>query len=378
MIWRKKRVEFFKHHLKKVLRLSINPRMPDCFMSCSADGTIRIFDIRIKYSNCESHTFDEYERRDEGRDILPQAYCGGRVSRTLEGNDCKDSLVLDYALDTLVKDKDLNSPALLFSVDFHPTDGYYFIVSSAYGDVRLFDLRKIIEYNPGVSYLNIYRNIENKFTGHEITGCVYSNDGSEIVATALKDFIYVFDSNRNFEKEYGLDYFTEDTEKNLEKLRKIGGDEEEKEEEDDDNEDNENILNKKKSKPSIKTYKHIYKGHRSSMTIKGVNFYGPNSEYVITGSDDQHVYIWDKETTELLTVLEGHSNVVNCTVGHPSQPLLATSGIDHQIKIWQNIGDYPDEEENNKRKSFISSCIEENNQPAQPSFRYCAQQWVIV
>jgi len=110
------------------------------------------------------------------------------------------------------------------------------------------------------------------------------------------------------------------------------------------------------------------------MTIKGVNFYGPNSEYVITGSDDQHVYIWDKETTELLTVLEGHSNVVNCTVGHPSQPLLATSGIDHQIKIWQNIGDYPDEEENNKRKSFISSCIEENNQPAQPSFRYCAQQ----
>jgi len=49
-------------------------------------------------------------------------------------------------------------------------------------------------------------------------------------------------------KEYGLDYFTEDTEKNLEKLRKIGGDEEEKEEEDDDNEDNENILNKKKIK----------------------------------------------------------------------------------------------------------------------------------
>jgi len=106
------------------------------------------------------------------------------------------------------------------------------------------------------------------------------------------------------------------------------------------------------------------------MTIKGVNFYGPNSEYVITGSDDGNVFIWDKETEELLTVLEGHDEVVNVTVGHPTQPLLATSGIDYCIKIWQNKGDFPTEEEMKTKKEFINSCVERNKAPI--PMRYCS------
>jgi len=48
--------------------------------------------------------------------------------------------------------------ATLFSVDFHPFNGYHFIVGSSFGDVRLYDLRKINKPNPGTSYLNIFRN----------------------------------------------------------------------------------------------------------------------------------------------------------------------------------------------------------------------------
>jgi len=98
---------------------------------------------------------------------------------------------------------------------------------------------------------------------------------------------------------------------------------------------------KAESKLSIKTYKNVYKGHFSSKTIKGVNFYGPNSEFIISGSDDKRVYIWDKESTKLLTVLEGHRSIVNCTVGNPTQPMIASSGIDSVIKLWQNSDDYP-------------------------------------
>lgn len=37
-------------------------------------------------------------------------------------------------------------------------------------------------------------------------------------------------------------------------------------------------------------------------TVKGVNFYGAKSEYVVSGSDCGNVFIWDKESTELVNV----------------------------------------------------------------------------
>jgi hypothetical protein len=36
---------------------------------------------------------------------------------------------------------------------------------------------------------------------YEVTGCVFSADGTEIVATLLNDYIYVFDVNRNYLNE---------------------------------------------------------------------------------------------------------------------------------------------------------------------------------
>ena len=39
--------------------------------------------------------------------------------------------------------------------------------------------------------------------------------------------------------------------------------------------------------------------------VKGVNFYGPRSEFVISGSDCGHVFLWDKETESIVQLLEG-------------------------------------------------------------------------
>jgi len=104
---------------------------------------------------------------------------------------------------------------------------------------------------------------------------------------------------------------------------------------------------------SEETYKKQYKGHFSSSTIKGVNFWGPNSEFVMSGSDDAKIFIWDKKTGELLTILEGHNSVVNCIVGHPYDPLIASSGIDNVVKLWEPFGDFPSPAELlKKRKHF--------------------------
>ncbi|KAJ5678503.1 uncharacterized protein N7477_004136 [Penicillium maclennaniae] len=78
----------------------------------------------------------------------------------------------------------------------------------------------------------------------------------------------------------------------------------------------------------------MYWGHCNIKTVKDVNFFGLNDEYVVSGSDSGHVFIWNRETAELVNILEGDSEVVNVVQGHPYEPTLAVSGIDNTIKIF--------------------------------------------
>ncbi|OQN95366.1 hypothetical protein B0A48_18472 [Cryoendolithus antarcticus] len=77
-----------------------------------------------------------------------------------------------------------------------------------------------------------------------------------------------------------------------------------------------------------------YRGHCNVKTVKDVNFFGLDDEYVVSGSDDGNFFIWDRRTTELVNVLEGDGEVVNVIQSHPYEPMLAVSGIDHTIKIF--------------------------------------------
>jgi nuclear receptor interaction protein len=77
-----------------------------------------------------------------------------------------------------------------------------------------------------------------------------------------------------------------------------------------------------------------YRGHCNVRTVKDVNYFGPNDEYVVSGSDDGNFFIWDRRTSELINVLEGDGEVVNVIQGHPYETMLAVSGIDHTIKIF--------------------------------------------
>ena len=67
-------------------------------------------------------------------------------------------------------------------------------------------------------------------------------------------------------------------------------------------------------------------------SMQGVGFYGLSSEYIISGSDDANIFIWDKETEKLVRVLSGHQSIVNCVVQSPFEALLATSGIDDEVR----------------------------------------------
>ena len=60
-----------------------------------------------------------------------------------------------------------------------------------------------------------------------------------------------------------------------------------------------------------------YRGHCNVKTVKDANFFGLQDEYVVSGSDDGHLFIWDKKTSQLVNILEGDSEVVNVAQGMP-------------------------------------------------------------
>uniref|UniRef100_A0A8B9JJ14 Ddb1 and cul4 associated factor 6 n=1 Tax=Astyanax mexicanus TaxID=7994 RepID=A0A8B9JJ14_ASTMX len=86
--------------------------------------------------------------------------------------------------------------------------------------------------------------------------------------------------------------------------------------------------------------KMMYKGHRNSRTmIKESCFWGNN--FVMSGSDCGHIFIWDRHTGEHLMLLEADNHVVNCLQPHPYDPILASSGIDYDIKLWSPLEQSP-------------------------------------
>jgi WD repeat-containing protein 42A len=78
----------------------------------------------------------------------------------------------------------------------------------------------------------------------------------------------------------------------------------------------------------------VFLGHRNSKTVKGVSFFGPNDEYVLSGSDCGHIFIWKKKGAKLVRLMVGDRHVVNHLEPHPHIPILATCGIEKNVKLW--------------------------------------------
>ena len=64
------------------------------------------------------------------------------------------------------------------------------------------------------------------------------------------------------------------------------------------------------------------------------SFLSSKGQYIVSGSDDGSFFIWEKETTNLVRILQGDESIVNCLQPHPSYCFLATSGIDPVVRLW--------------------------------------------
>lgn len=180
----------------------------------------------------------------------------------------------------------------LYCVHGHPLDTNKFIVAGRDKFVRAYDIRNtkapFATYCPSF-FIDVPNSKGPKMAKMYLTCAIYNHDGTEILGSYNDEDVYLFDSVADV-------YQSESP--------KVG-------------------------------FTHRYSGHRNCVTFKGVSFFGPESQYVMSGSDCSYIYIWDKKTEAIVQWLQGDSNgVVNCIESHPKYPVLASSGLDYDVKLW--------------------------------------------
>ncbi|CEH17839.1 wd repeat-containing protein 5 [Ceraceosorus bombacis] len=64
--------------------------------------------------------------------------------------------------------------------------------------------------------------------------------------------------------------------------------------------------------------------------------------FVVAGSEDQRVYVWDLQSKKVDQILVGHRDVVIAIAAHPTLDIIASASMDHDpsIKIW-SLDDIP-------------------------------------
>ncbi|KAE8663518.1 putative UDP-Glycosyltransferase superfamily protein [Hibiscus syriacus] len=149
----------------------------------------------------------------------------------------------------------------------------------------------------------------------EITGLAFS-DQSELLVSYSNEFIYLFTRDMGLGHDPSLassaSAYTEASEIGL----------------------NHSAVVASAMDANDKGVLQVYKGHMNRETVKGVSFFGPRSEYVVSGSDCGRIFIWKKKCGELVRVMEADKHVVNCIESHPHSTVLASSGIETDIKVW--------------------------------------------
>jgi len=62
--------------------------------------------------------------------------------------------------------------------------------------------------------------------------------------------------------------------------------------------------------------------------------YSPDGSYLVSGSRDAQIKIWDTLTFDLTKNIPAHMFAVNHIAFHPTLPYFATASMDKSIKIW--------------------------------------------
>jgi len=78
-----------------------------------------------------------------------------------------------------------------------------------------------------------------------------------------------------------------------------------------------------------------YHGQKQDKFVIRSCFGGIDQGFVVSGSEDSNIYVWNREHATLIEVLSGHKGTVNSVNWSPVNPyMFASAGDDHTIRIW--------------------------------------------
>lgn len=281
-------------HRSNVFQAKFMPFSGDCHVvSCARDGQIRLAELSLT-GVCKG-TKKLAQHKGAAHKLAleldsPHVFLSCGEDALVYGIDLRQDK--PNKLTVTVNDDLRKIP--LYSIHSNPANSFEFCVGGRDHFIRIYDKRKIDQND-------IHSGLLKKFCPHHlvdsdvkanVTCAVYNYNGSEIIGSYNDEDIYMFNNYHIDGAEY------------------------------------------------IKRYS----GHRNNHTVKGVNFYGPRSEYIVSGSDCGHIFLWEKESEEIIQYLKGDDNgAINVLEPHPTLPILATSGLDHEVKVWLPMDEEPTE-----------------------------------
>ncbi|EHB13666.1 WD repeat-containing protein 42A [Heterocephalus glaber] len=282
-------LDFESGHKSNVFQAKFLPNSGDSTLAmCARDGQVRVAELSATQCCKNTKRVAQHKGASHKLALEPDSPC----TFLSAGEDAvvfTIDLRQDRPASKLVVTKEKEKKVGLYTIFVNPANTHQFAVGGRDQFVRIYDQRKIDENeNNGVLKKFCPHHLVNSESKANITCLVYSHDGTVMGPNMLKlasydEDIYLFNSSHSDGAQY------------------------------------------------VKRYK----GHRNNATVKGVNFYGPKSEFVVSGSDCGHIFLWEKSSCQIIQFMEGDKGgVVNCLEPHPHLPVLATSGLDHDVKIW--------------------------------------------
>jgi len=319
IIWdwerRKKITSFTSGHRENVFQSKFLPG--DLLVtSCSRDGQVRLAQLcpagslratsKLAQHRGPSHKMtladDQYLVLSAGED--------GKVISVDTREQKADSLLL------LKDEKDKKIP--IYSIHNNPMKTHEFCTAGRDTYIRVFDRRYLSDTNtcPVAKYSpdHLTNTSDSEMIKAYITSAVFNYSGEEVLGSYNDEDIYMFETHPGT--------------------------------------------------PNHGNYSKRFRGHRNDATVKGVNYFGPKGEFVISGSDCGNIFFWSKETEAIVNVIHGDDNgVVNVLECHPTVPVLATSGLDEEVKIFMPtmpMYDWEDSARDEIRRNYRLKAVKKN------------------
>ncbi|KAA8543991.1 hypothetical protein F0562_021832 [Nyssa sinensis] len=305
MFWnwaaRKLKYSYPSGHLDNIFQTRIMPFTDDRkIVTSGADGQVRLGEVS-ENGQVKTKRLGEHDGRIHKLDVEPGSphifYSCGEDGFVQHFDLRSNRATKLFCCSSFTENKKTSSSISLNAIVIDPRNPNYFALGGSDEYARLYDIR---QYQWDASS-NLDRPV-NTFCPHHlidrhdvhITGLAYSNT-SELLVSYHDEVIYLF------EKKMGMGPAPLSVpHEDLQELEEP----------------------------------QVYSGHRNSQTIKGVSFFGPNDDYVLTGSDCGHIFIWKKKGAKLVRLMVGDRHIVNHLEPHPCLPVLSSCGIEKNVKLW--------------------------------------------